>query len=830
MPRIASAEITISDIFDGQPAISTNVIMGDLQTNGDVTSNGRFKISTGATDLSTVIGTTSWNSSVVRLILFDKDKSGTDQTLFYETIEVGDVLTFKENPGTPSDPTVYFTITETAAKSGDLFYFNGTTTLPGAALSIDGSSGLNHNFGWSRSRSGVDGVTSYTWTKYADNATGTSGLSDSSVGKSYIGFAFNKTTPTESNAPSDYTWSRIRGLAGDNSRTVYLFRNGTTTPPSPGTGDTDGFSTTGVAQAINGWATTATVPPAENIIYVASRLLKQINGEGDWLQNGNWEINPASASGSLGIDAPHFAELKLYTNPAIAGAATAPGAPSATITWSTGALSSITPATGESHTWSRTPPTQVATSGDVVYESTLVFIDTTAPFSDTNATGSTPTKGISFSGLVTFNDGAFVVDGGSLTSIDGGNITTGSIKAESLDIDGEVTLTGDQSGFIAGRNSASDFKTDGFFVGKTSANTFQLSHTSVTGAQTSGPSGDLTTGTLQAIIHDSEAGLRLYEPIFYTRDANTSAAADTIITTSSINYTLAGGGIYYISLIGGGGGSSSGANTAGAFVGGTSGGDTSITLSGTTTIASGGSGAVSRTISSIPGVGLVSGSNGTRTSYGFGGQGGFMSFDGSGNATNVGDGFDAPSTSYGASGGSAASYTGSSAVPSISAATGNAGAVKNIFVDLTGLSSVTLYVNYIGAGGQGGTGDFNSGGNGAGGAVVISDGLANYTPKTLTEISNVPYEMGKIYKAKSITTQVVTPFILPPGASVITRNLSGSTPGYLQTNFSFGTLNSSENSNVYNPTTTNLNCNLIQPASYSEIIAITMQPSDESIF
>ena len=43
---------------------------------------------------------------------------------------------------------------------------------------------------------GKDGVTYYTWLKYADSPT--SGMSDSPTGKTYIGLAFNKTSPNES--------------------------------------------------------------------------------------------------------------------------------------------------------------------------------------------------------------------------------------------------------------------------------------------------------------------------------------------------------------------------------------------------------------------------------------------------------------------------------------------------------------------------------------------------------------------------------------------------------------------------------------------------------
>lgn len=60
---------------------------------------------------------------------------------------------------------------------------------------------------------GADGKTYYTWVKYADSPT--SGMSDNPSGKKYIGFAYNKTTGTESTDYSDYSWSLIKGEKGD---------------------------------------------------------------------------------------------------------------------------------------------------------------------------------------------------------------------------------------------------------------------------------------------------------------------------------------------------------------------------------------------------------------------------------------------------------------------------------------------------------------------------------------------------------------------------------------------------------------------------------------
>ena len=75
---------------------------------------------------------------------------------------------------------------------------------------------------------GKNGTTTYTWIKYADSSTG-SGMSNDPTGKTYIGFAYNKTTSTESNTASDYTWSLIKGDKGDTGVQGPAGKNGKTT-------------------------------------------------------------------------------------------------------------------------------------------------------------------------------------------------------------------------------------------------------------------------------------------------------------------------------------------------------------------------------------------------------------------------------------------------------------------------------------------------------------------------------------------------------------------------------------------------------------------------
>lgn len=78
---------------------------------------------------------------------------------------------------------------------------------------------------------GDDGKVYYTWIRYADDVNG-AGISNDPTGKTFIGLAYNKETATESNAASDYTWSRFRGEdgtdgvpgpAGEDGKTTYTW-------------------------------------------------------------------------------------------------------------------------------------------------------------------------------------------------------------------------------------------------------------------------------------------------------------------------------------------------------------------------------------------------------------------------------------------------------------------------------------------------------------------------------------------------------------------------------------------------------------------------------
>ena len=76
----------------------------------------------------------------------------------------------------------------------------------------DGTDGINGTDGVPGAP-GKDGKTYYTWIRYADDDQG-NGISNDPTGKAYIGLAYNKETAVESNNPSDYKWSDIKGEPG----------------------------------------------------------------------------------------------------------------------------------------------------------------------------------------------------------------------------------------------------------------------------------------------------------------------------------------------------------------------------------------------------------------------------------------------------------------------------------------------------------------------------------------------------------------------------------------------------------------------------------------
>lgn len=123
---------------------------------------------------------------------------GTNGTSQYVHIRYSAASNGNPMTTTPQADTAYIGIANTTSSTAPTGYASYTWSLFKGPTGSQGVPGPK----------GTDGVTTYTWVKYADTDTG-SGMADTPSGRRYIGLAFNKTTPTESNTASDYLWSPL---------------------------------------------------------------------------------------------------------------------------------------------------------------------------------------------------------------------------------------------------------------------------------------------------------------------------------------------------------------------------------------------------------------------------------------------------------------------------------------------------------------------------------------------------------------------------------------------------------------------------------------------
>lgn len=115
---------------------------------------------------------------------------------------------------------------------------------------------------------GADGQTTYTWIKYAPNATPTAAqMSDNPNGMTYIGLAVNKTTSTESNTPSDYTWALIKGDKGDVGAKGDTGATGATGKGVSSSTVTYQLGTSGTTAPTGTWETTPPAPIAGRYLW-----------------------------------------------------------------------------------------------------------------------------------------------------------------------------------------------------------------------------------------------------------------------------------------------------------------------------------------------------------------------------------------------------------------------------------------------------------------------------------------------------------------------------------------------------------------------------------
>jgi hypothetical protein len=257
------------------------------------------------------------------------------------------------------------------------------TSMPGAAATITASIiALGQTFTKSidivKSADGAAGAANYTWIKYGTSAAG-AGLTDNPAGMTFIGLAFNKSSPTESTVPGDYTWSLLGGTNGLDGTSIFTgvaYLQQAAQPSTP-TGGTFNFTTSTLTPP-TGWL--ATQPTASTVPTWAVRFTFRATTIGATVTAGTWSA-PVSVSqnGGQGAAAPQNMVVFLYQWNAVA-----PAAPqgTSTLNWVTGANGSYNGTDG----WATAAPANPGTPGLRLYVATQPV---TAPGGTTSTPGIT---------------------------------------------------------------------------------------------------------------------------------------------------------------------------------------------------------------------------------------------------------------------------------------------------------------------------------------------------------------------------------------------------------------------------------------------------------
>ena len=138
---------------------------------------------------------------------------------------------------------------------------------------------------------GKDGKVFYTWIRYADDVQG-NGISDSPVGKKFLGLAHNKETSVESNDPKDYQWSDIKGedgigTPGEDGKTYYTWVAYSDNADGSGMYQQPNDTTKYIGIAVNKETATESTNPAD---YTWSKFKGEDGKQGDSVSNhGQWQ-------------------------------------------------------------------------------------------------------------------------------------------------------------------------------------------------------------------------------------------------------------------------------------------------------------------------------------------------------------------------------------------------------------------------------------------------------------------------------------------------------------------------------------------------------------
>ena len=325
----------------------------------------------------------------------------------------------------PSDPTTALT------------YTFSTGVLSG--------SGFN---GWSQTAPDTSSSNPYLW-MIAATALGASGSTDSIATSEW------STASLISKFGDD-------GTPANNLHLIELFQltNSSSAPNTTGTGGvassiTYTFSTQGISGSLGNWSTTASSVTASNQYLWKTSAVASSTSTSDAIANTEFAapviIAHFGTNGLPGGPGPdgdpglRRAEGYLYYQSAGTPATT----PSGSYTWSTGNVSGTNIGTGSTQ-WYTTPPQMGAGTQSQYYVRRWRAIETTFNSSSVSLTIDASRLGHNFAGVVTFSSGDFLQNGSSITTIDGGNISTGTLTLSKLGSstfsDGSHTFSLDEQG------------------------------------------------------------------------------------------------------------------------------------------------------------------------------------------------------------------------------------------------------------------------------------------------------------------------------------------------------------------------------------------------
>lgn len=271
------------------------------------------------------------------------------------------------------------------------FYSSAPTEVVSYSVGQMGATGVQGNQGIQ----GPAGTSYYTWLKYADSPT--SGMSDDPTGKTYIGLAHNKTTATESNIYSDYTWALIKGEQGiqglpgaDGQPTYTWIKYGTSSTGAGISDDPTGKTYIGIAYnkttivessnaADYSWSLIqgATGAPGESV--TGQTVDYQLSSSGTVIPTGTWVNNPPAGSPGqymwtritftyTTLPNSHAYSVSMLGNTGPTGATGAAGTPAAIITLVATSQVLRSPATGGG-----TTPLSVTITGSTLNTTISVY-------------------------------------------------------------------------------------------------------------------------------------------------------------------------------------------------------------------------------------------------------------------------------------------------------------------------------------------------------------------------------------------------------------------------------------------------------------------------